>query len=345
MDIVIASTITPFVKGGDVVIVDSLEEALTARGHSVFTLRIPFDPDYRLMADQMLALRLLDVRNYGERLIAIRPPSYLLRHPHKLLWFIHHHRTAYDLWNEPYREFPDNEEGLAYRDLIYSSDMAALREARKIFTLSSVVSQRLRHFNGIESEVLYSPLMNPERYAPRSFGDYIVYISRLVPHKRQHLAIESMRYVTSDVKLILAGASEGSKYRDQLLNAIAKHGLQEKVTLLDGWISEHRKIELLSDCVASVYIPLDEDSYGYVSLETYAAEKPVITTADAGGVLELVDDGINGLVADPDPVSIAKAIDTLFLNKELARGMGLAGKARIHDLGISWDRVIARFLL
>src|SRR5687767_2706870 len=102
MEIVLASTIVPFIQGGGTFIVDWLEEMLTARGHSVFTLKIPFSSDYREMADQMIGLRLLDIRSYGERLIAIRTPSYLLRHANKTLWFIHHHRTAYDLWDTPH---------------------------------------------------------------------------------------------------------------------------------------------------------------------------------------------------------------------------------------------------
>ena len=131
MEIVIASTVLPFVKGGDAVIVDSLEEELIARGHSVFTLR------FRLI--RSTARWRTRCWGYGcwtsgsRRNPDRRPPSYLLRHPNKVLWFIHHHRTAYDLWDSPYREFPDDEEGFAYRDLIYSADMAAFREARKIF--------------------------------------------------------------------------------------------------------------------------------------------------------------------------------------------------------------------
>lgn len=344
MEIVIASTIVPFIEGGGSFIVDWLEEALVSRGHSVFTLRIPFYSDYRLMADQMLGLRLLDIRDYGERLITIRPPSYLLRHPNKIIWFIHHHRTAYDLWDSPYREFPDNEEGLAYRNLIFNADMTAFREARKIFTNSGVVAKRLKYFNGVEGEILYPPLMKPQRYTCRSYSDYVLYLSRLVHHKRQHLAIESMRYVNSGVKLVLAGRCEDSIYRDELCDLIAKYKLQEKVVLIDGWLSEDRKLELFADCLAAIYIPLDEDSYGYPSLEAYATEKPVITTVDAGGTLELIENGVNGLITEPEPARIAEAMDTLFLNRERAREMGLAGKQRIHDLGIGWDRLVERLL-
>src|SRR5262245_49273309 len=192
MEIVVASTIVPFLEGGGTFIVDWLEQTLTERGHSVFTFKIPFSSDYREMADQLLGLRLLDIRQYGQRLITIRTPSYLLRHPNKVLWFIHHHRTAYDLWDSSYCEFPKTKDGLAQRSLIFSADMLAFKEAQRIFTNSQVVSRRLMHYNNVGSEVLYPPIIRPERYTCRSYGDTIVYVSRVVSHKRQHLAVESM---------------------------------------------------------------------------------------------------------------------------------------------------------
>ena len=49
---------------------------------------------------------------------------------------------------------------------------------------------------------------------------------------------------------------------------------------------------------AIVFAPFDED-YGYVTLESFLAHKPVITTPDAGGPLEFVRDDDNGLICEP----------------------------------------------
>ena len=344
MEVIIASTIVPFIEGGGTFIVDWLEQTLTERGHSVYTLKIPFHSDYREMPEQMLGLRLLDIRNYGERLITIRTPSYLLRHPNKVLWFIHHHRTAYDLWDSPYREFPDTSEGLAYRELLYSADMTAFSEARKVFTNSRVVSRRLEHYNGVGSEVLYPPLMHPERYDCRSYGDAIVYVSRVVHHKRQHLAVESLRYTSTPVRLILAGQAENDTGRRHINDLIETYGLQDRVSFMDCWISEEQKRDLLAECLGSMYIPLDEDSYGYPTLESFHANKAVITCADSGGTLEIISDGVNGFVVSPSPQRLAEAMDTLYRDRERAREMGMAGRRRIDELGIHWDRVVERLL-
>ena len=119
------------------------------------------------MFAQMVAYRLIDLTESCDRLIAFRPPSYMLRHPCKILWFIHHLRTYYDLWNTEYRPVPDSVAGRAIRDTVFAADNATLSEARHIFTNSRTVSDRLRHFNGIDSEVLYPPLQDAERFPVR----------------------------------------------------------------------------------------------------------------------------------------------------------------------------------
>jgi glycosyltransferase involved in cell wall biosynthesis len=344
MKIIIATTFEPFVSGGDAVLADSLEHKLLAAGHEVETLRLPFRPWYPEMPDQMLALRLFDLSHAGDRLIAIRTPSYLLRHPHKVLWFIHHHRGAYDFWGTPYGDIPDTVEGRCYRDAIRRADTAAFAEARAIFANSRVVAERLRSFNQVEAEVLYPPLFHAERYVCREYGDSIVYVSRLVQHKRQHLAIDALALTRTPVRLVVAGPPNDAVYRAELEALIERYRLKDRITFLPEWISNDRKQELLSNALAALYLPWDEDSYGYASLEAQQASKAVITTTDSGGALELVAHEENGLVVKPDARSIAAAMDRLFTHRDLAIRLGASGPSRIGALGIDWERTLQRLL-
>src|SRR5437588_11104118 len=104
MKVLIASTIVPFIEGGGTYIVDWLAEKVREYGHQVDVFKIPFHGDPNCMVEQMLALRLLGFRCYGDRLIAIRTPIYMLDHPNKVLWFIHHFRMAYDLWGSQFHD-------------------------------------------------------------------------------------------------------------------------------------------------------------------------------------------------------------------------------------------------
>jgi glycosyltransferase involved in cell wall biosynthesis len=206
------------------------------------------------------------------------------------------------------------------------------------------VGDRLRRFNSVESEIVYPPVFAPERFRCDDYGDYILYVSRAASHKRQHLAVEAMRYTRTPVRLILAGRADSDAYAEELQEQIARLNLADRVTLSNTWMSEADKIDLLAGCLAVIYIPLDEDSYGYPSLEAHHARKAVITTSDAGGTGELITDGVNGRVTPPDPEAIAAAMDGLYEDRALARRMGEAGIHAIERLGITWERVVERLL-
>jgi glycosyltransferase involved in cell wall biosynthesis len=110
--------------------------------------------------------------------------------------------------------------------------------------------------------------------------------------------------------------------------------------LEDRWISEQEKIERLASALAVAYVPQDEDSYGYCSLEAAHADKAVLTTDDSGGVLELVSNELNGLVVPPDPRALADAMDRLFVDRSRTAAMGEANKSRLQQLGVDWDTVV-----
>ncbi len=101
---------------------------------------------------------------------------------------------------------------------------------------------------------------------------------------------------------------------------------------------------MLADCLAAAYVPLDEDSYGYPILEASHCSKPILTTTDSGGVLELVQDGHNGLVTEPEAKAVAEAMDRLYLDREQTRRMGENAKARLDSLGINWPTVVEKLL-
>jgi len=346
MRIVIATSVAPFVDGGSTYIVESLGSELKARSHDVEILRFPFSEDYAEVLHQLLALRLFDLSQDCDRLITIRTPSHLLKHPNKIAWFIHHYRGAYDLWGTKYQYIPNTPEGMACREAIIAADNVGLREAARVFCNSGVVRDRLRSFNGIEAEVVYPPLLGPHRFYTADGEDFLLYFSRLTHHKRQWLAIEGLRHTRSAVKLVIAGSPDPGvePYLGDLDRLIDKYGLRRRVTLVPHWVPEHEKLELFARCLAAIYFPLNEDSYGYPSLEAHAARKAVLTTTDAGGTCELIVNGYNGLITPPDPELIGCAMDQLYNDRHATQEMGRAGELRIEELQITWDNVVARLL-
>jgi glycosyltransferase involved in cell wall biosynthesis len=342
--VVVASSFTPFVPGGGTEIVKDLTSALRNRGHEVDTVMLPVAAEASAVPEHLVSLRLLDVSAAGDVLIAIRPPAHALRHPNKVLWFIHHQRDLYDLWGTPFQYVPDDPHGIVLREAIRRADDAYLREAERIYTNSEIVRERLWHFNRIEADVLHPPLAEGRTFDTDGYGDYIFAPSRLSAIKRQGLLVEAMTHVRSPVRLVVAGPPDEPVQLERLERLIAEHGLGDRVELLGRWISEERKRELFARALACAYVPYDEDSYGYVTLESFHARKPVVTCTDSGGTLELVRDGVNGAVVEPTAEALAQAFDELMEDKTRAQSLGEAGYATLAELEISWDTVVERLL-
>jgi glycosyltransferase involved in cell wall biosynthesis len=239
---------------------------------------------------------------------------------------------------------PDDAKYRGIRDALRDADTTYLREAKRLFANSKVVSNRLRQFNGLASEVLYPPIYQAERFRFRALNDEIACICRVEHHKRQHLLIEALGQTRTPVRLRLCGVSSGSAYPDELRRQVRDAGLAERVVFEDRWITETEKADVLADCLAAAYVPLDEDSYGYPSLEASHCGKPVLTTTDSGGVLELVEDGHNGLVTAPDARALADAMDRLYRDREATRRMGEDARAQLDRLGINWPTVLEKLL-
>jgi glycosyltransferase involved in cell wall biosynthesis len=342
MKIALCSTFVPFVNGGYRNIVDWLGAVLAENGHQVEKVYLPQVDSPDLLFQQMMALRWINLEA-ADRIICFRPQAHLIPHPNKILWFIHHIRGFYDLWGGPFSP-PANKENSDFRDALNKIDNAAIAEARAVYSNSGTVSERLIRFNGVESEVLYPPVFRPERFFSAEFGKSITCISRLEPHKRQDLLIDALSLTKTPVQLRLIGTGANKAYVSKLRKMISSNGLRDRVALENRWVSEDEKVEMLSKALGAAYIPVDEDSYGYPTLEAAHASKPTITVNDAGGVSEFVRDGENGFVSEPTPEALADAMDRLYLDRALATRMGSNARETISEMGISWDRVLEKLL-
>jgi glycosyltransferase involved in cell wall biosynthesis len=211
-----------------------------------------------------------------------------------------------------------------------------------VFTNSKNVKDRLWSSLRIPAEVLYHPSPVMEHLmdeASGPLGEYVLFPSRMESLKRQSLVIDAMQHVKTAVTLVLVGKGPDEQaLRDQ----VERLGLQQRVRFeID--VTDPRLFQLYEEALAVYYGPFDED-YGYVTLEGFAADRPVVTLADSGGPLEFVADGETGLVAAPEPKSVADAFDRLFVDRELAARLGVAGNALVRTEVPRWPDVVARLL-
>src|SRR5579859_1614222 len=275
MRVVILNTQAPFVRGGAEMLAEGLQTKIQEAGHQAEIVRIPFKwypPE--IIPQQILACRLLRIKTASPDLvIGLKFPAYYIPFSKKKLWLLHQFRQVYELWGTGFQDFPNTPEAQGVRDMIIRADSQFIPEASAIFALSKTVANRLKTFNGIEANgVLHHPLSNPELFCFGETGNYFFYPSRLTKSKRQEVAIEAMRHVRSNFKLILAGKADSDDYGHKLQQLIDDYGLRDRVKLL-GFISEEDKARLMSNAFAILYLPYDEDSYGYVTLESFHSHK------------------------------------------------------------------------
>jgi len=344
MKIGLVSSAVPLMQGGYRLIVEWLAEELRKRGHEPEVIYLPTADEAESVLDEMASFRAMRFGEVFDRVITFRPPAHAIQHPRKVAWFIHHLDMFYDLWDSPYRPFPDNAQFRALRAAIVEADTAALASAQRVFSTSHAAADRLARCNGVQAEVLRPPVHAPERFRSGDYGDEIACICRLEPRKRQHLLVEALGLTRSAVRLRLSGPSCAPDYPASLRAAAERLGVQDRLVIDDRWIEEEDKIAVLETALAAAYVALDEDSCGYPILEAAHAKRASITASDAGAVLEFVVDGRNGVVVEPQPAALAAAFDRLHADRALARRLGEAALGRIDDLGVSWDRVVERLL-
>jgi hypothetical protein len=144
LKIVVASSVSPFNNRGRPEVFRGLAENLLRVGHQVEEIWLPFDDDPERVVEQLLAVRLTDIRDAGELLICRRSPSHLLEHPNKVVWF----------------EDLGDDSGQLGADA--TATARAFAQARRVFSTSVAVSERLRRWLGVETEVLHPPLGDPQ---------------------------------------------------------------------------------------------------------------------------------------------------------------------------------------
>jgi glycosyltransferase involved in cell wall biosynthesis len=345
--VAVVNTQIPFVSGGAELLAANLHAALVAAGHTADVVTLPFKwypaaeiPKHVLMA------RLADLSESDgrpiDRVIALKFPAYCVRHPQKVVWLLHQHRPAYELWGTESCDLIRYPEGAQVRDFVHETDRRFIPEARAVHAISREVIGRLEPFANVDREPLYPPPDRAETFRSGDAGDYVFFPSRIGPLKRQLLLIDAMAKVRSGVRCVIAGAATGPDIAFQVEHRLNQHGIRDRV-LLTGEISHDEKVRYYEGALAVFFGPLRED-YGFVTLEAFLSRKAVITCRDSGGPLEFVEDGVSGFVVEPDADAIAERIDRLYLDRRLARDLGEAGCASLAAKDISWPRVLERLL-
>lgn len=173
------------------------------------------------------------------------------------------------------------------------------------------------------------------------FGPHMIFACRqLFPRKGIRFLLEAgaqLKPQFPDLKIVVAG--DGFE-RPALAKLAGELGIGADVTFL-GWVPNVELPPYYRAAAVSV-IPSLEEGFGIPAAEAMGCEVPVVAS-DAGGLPEVVENGVTGLVVPRgDSAALAGAIASLLADPERRRRMGQAGRERALRL-FDWDRSAAQF--
>ena len=150
-------------------------------------------------------------------------------------------------------------------------------------------------------------------------------VAALVPHKGQRYLIEAAHLVVQeipDARFVILGEGE---LREQLERQVHDHHL-EKHVLLPGFRTDVLGCIKGFDLFAMSSVT---EGLGTSLLDAMACSRPIVATT-AGGIPEIVEDGVNGLLVPPrDARALADAIVRALRDASLRQRFGTAGLARV----------------
>lgn len=331
----------PFIRGGAERLNDSLVSAINERlpGVRAELVQLPFKwyPESQLLQD-MAAWRLVDLsESNGNKIdlcIATKYPTYLARHPNKVTWLVHQHRVFYDLEGSEFDVPHDAEDDRLVREKVRGTDAKFLSESQEIYTISSTVSDRLMHFNGVGSIPLYPPPELADRIETGPYGDYVLYIGRIERIKRIEPLIDALVRVKT-ARAVIVGTGEHLP----TLRGYAKDKGVEDRCQFEGYVADERYLQLLANARAVYYAPIDED-YGFATIEAMLARKPVLTLSDSGEVARIVEKTGGGLAAAPGSSDISGLVDEV-MNMNISQIEEMLEKGQDFARKITWDNILA----
>lgn len=147
----------------------------------------------------------------------------------------------------------------------------------------------------------------------------VAQVGRLVQQKRPDRVVQAMAQAGAGT-LLLVG--EGA-LRDSTLRVVQELGMQDRIRLLGARPDAH-DIMVGAD---AVMLGGDVEGLPLTLLEAMSLGRPVIGTR-VRGIAELIHDGEDGLLADPDPSSLAQAIARMRDDAAARQRMGVAARAR-----------------
>jgi len=219
-------------------------------------------------------------------------------------------------------------------DLAVSCSQFNAKQIKKRYGISPHVI-----YNGVDVG-LFRPLA-PVKSLKNKLGigeeeKVVIYVGRLIGWKGIRYLVEAMKYTRKDVKLVIVGEGEERGFLEREVNG---NNLLSRVVFA-GSVPHQAIPRYYSLANVAVFPSVADETFGISIAEAMACGVPVISTK-VGGIPEVIEDGINGILVHPrDPEEIGERLNYLLSDHEMRRNLGKEGRRRIEKY-FTWDQVVA----
>lgn len=192
---------------------------------------------------------------------------------------------------------------------------------------SNYLRQKMIEYGVSADRVLRVPnYVAADQYIPRyTHDDHLLFVGRLVPYKGVSTLFEAMRHVEG-AQLRVVGEGE---LREQLEDYARAHDIDNIAFL--GYKSGQELQSIIAGSMLTVVPSEWYENLPYVILESFALGTPVLA-ADIGGMPELIEPGVDGLLFEPGNVAdLANKIGYLLDNRQELAEMGRNARAKVEQ--------------
>lgn len=217
--------------------------------------------------------------------------------------------------------------GIKYR--LYDHVITISEAIRQVLIREGVAAERISCVpSAVDSERYSSPCDHTwfrEHFAIPADHAVIAMVAQFIPRKGHALLLDALPQILERhprITLLLFGRGA---LREEIEQRVEMMGLRERVQL-PGFRDD---LDRILPCLDLVVHPAAMEGLGVALLQAAAAGRPIIACR-AGGIPEIVEEGVNGLLVPPgEPHALAAAVNRLLDDPQWAARLGETGRARV----------------
>ena len=212
-------------------------------------------------------------------------------------------------------------------DIIHAVTQQVKKQLRKFISKDVCPTLEMIYLGVDEPKINIQKVDNLRKRYELNDAFVVGIIGRIEEGKGQYLLIEALSKLKDlNIKALIIGHTMDEDYLKELKNKTVELNVDNKV-VFTGFTKEINEHIQLCDITI---LATKKETFGLVVIESMINKIPVIATAN-GGPLEIINDGVDGLLFDRSSDDLVKKIDLLYSKDDLHNTLAVNGYKKVKD--------------